>query len=228
VPDLGMVFDPWAFEHADTRDGKGCVHSGWYTRFYPDACAKGYSLTGERQLLDKAKEFWDYGSKRAYRSKQPKCGPDEVGQFVGHTPPKDDTVLEVSRLIHATAHPRHDDQAPAAVTDLAVKLLRDGKAEIRFTAPTDSGGRVVRYQVKADSLPIVPYEKWDYARDAGKRRNWWRAVNCQGEPAPGKPGSKEQFIVTGVPQGKTIHFAVRSFDDSDNRSAISNVVAVKP
>ena len=41
VPDLGQVFDPWAFEHTDTRDGEGCVHSGWYTRFYPDACAAG-------------------------------------------------------------------------------------------------------------------------------------------------------------------------------------------
>jgi len=228
VPDLGMVFDPWAFEHADTKDGVGCVHSGWYTRFYPDACAKGYSLTGERHLLDKAKEFWDCGSKRAYRTKQPKCGPDEVGQFLGHKPPKDDTVLEVSRLMYLAAHARHDDHPPTAVTDLSVKRLGGGKAEVRFTAPDDANGRVVRYQVKADALPIVPYEKWDFARDAGKTRNWWRAVNLQGEPAPGKPGDKEQFTVTGVPEGPTIHFAVRSFDDSDNRSAISNVVAVKP
>jgi hypothetical protein len=35
-------------------------------------------------------------------------------------------------------------------------------------------------------------------------------------------------VVTGVPQGETIHVAVRSFDDSNNRSPISNVVAVRP
>ncbi len=226
VPDFGMVFDPWVFEHAETRDGEGCVHSGWYTRFYPDVCAKGYSLTGERHLLDKAKEFWHFGSKREYQTQQPKCGPDEVGTFAGHTPPKDDTVLEVTRLLLEASTTRSDAQPPAAVSDLKARLLGDGKAEVRFTAPAEAGdGHVVRYQVKAATLPIAAYEQWDYARDVGKKRNWWRAVNCKGEPAPGSPGTKERFVVSGVPQGETVYFAVRSFDDGNNRSAISNVDA---
>jgi hypothetical protein len=226
VPDLGMVFDPWAFEHTDTEDGEGCVHSGWYTRFYPDACAKGYTLTGERHLLEKARQFWYYGSKRSYQSKKLSGGPNEAGMFAGHTPPKDDTVLEVSRLFFETSHPPSDAEPPAPVTDLVVKRLGDGRAEVRFTAPADAGGgNVARYQVKVAELPIVPYEQWDYARDFGKRRNWWRAVNCQGEPAPSKPGSEERFVVTGLPSGETLHFAVRSFDQSQNRSPISNPAA---
>jgi hypothetical protein len=229
VPDLGMVFDPWAFDHTDTQDGEGCVHSGYYTRFFPDACAKGYSLTGERHLLDKGREFWYYGSKRTYQSKGLKGGRNEVWQFASHRPPKDDSVLEVSRLFYEASHTRADELAPAPVADLKVKILGDGKAEIQFVAPADAGGgTVVRYQVKAADLPIVPYEQWDFARDIGQRRNWWRAVNCQGEPSPSKPGSEQRFVVTGVPQGETVYFAVRSFDDSNNRSKISNVVAVKP
>jgi len=227
VPDRGMVFDPWVYEHSDTNDGIGCVHSGWYTRFYPDACAKGYSLTGDGHLIERAKEFWGYGSRRAYQTKAPTCGPDEVGQFLGHTPPKDDTVLEASRLMYEVSHGRSDDQPPTAVSDLSVTLLGDGKAEIRFTAGADAGsGRVVRYQVKASELPVASYEQWDFARDDGKKQNWWRAVNCKGEPAPGKPGAKERFVVTGVPKGKAVHFAIRSFDDSSNLSAISNVATV--
>ncbi len=224
VPDLGMVFDPWVFDHADTRDGEGCVHSGWYTRFYPDACAKGYSLTGERHLLEKAKEFWYYGSKRRYQTRQLSGGKNEVGLFAGHTPPKDDTVLEVSRLLYEASHPRRDDQPPAAITDLQVKLLDGNRAEIRFTAPADAGGgSVARYQLKSSELPIVPYQQWDYARDAGKRRNWWRAANCQGEAAPSKPGTPERFVVTGLPSGDSFYFAVRSFDQSGNRSPLSNL-----
>ena len=224
VPDRGMVFDPWAFDHTDTTDGQGCVHSGWYTRFYPDACAKGYSLTGEKHLLEKAREFWYYGSKRRYQSKQLSGGQNEVGLFAGHTPPKDDTVLEVSRLLYEAAHPRGDDQPPAAVTDLKVTLLEGNRAEVRFTAPADAaGGNVVRYQVKLSELPIVPYEQWDYARDDGKRRNWWRAVNCRGEPAPSEPGTQERFVITALPPGDTFYFALRSFDDSGNRSPISNL-----
>ncbi|MHC4401031.1 MAG: hypothetical protein ACYTG0_15250 [Planctomycetota bacterium] len=227
VPDLGMVFDPWAFDHTDTHHGEGCVHSGWYTRFYPDACAKGYSLTGERHLLEKAREFWYYGSKRTYHSKQLTGGENEVCRFAGHTPPKDDTVLEVSRLFYETSHPRDDVEPPAAVTDLEVHLLGEGRAEVRFTAPADDGGKMTRYQVKAAELAIVPYESFDYARDYGKKRNWWRAVNCRGEPAPSKPGTLERFVVTGVPSAKTLHFAVRSFDESENRSQIGNVAVAR-
>jgi hypothetical protein len=50
------------------------------------------------------------------------------------------------------------------------------------------------------------------------------ATNLAGEPAPKGPGAKESFEVTGVPEGAK-HFAVRVFDDSNNRSAISNVAA---
>ncbi len=228
VPALGMVYDPWVFEHTETTDGEGCRHSGWYTRFYPDACAKGYSLTGEPHLVRMGREFWYYGSKRDYQTLHLKGGPNEVGRFAGHVPPKDDTVLEVSRLLYEASHPRADDQPPAAVGDLEVRLLGDGKAEVSFTAPQDEGGgRVVRYQVKAAAMPIVVYEQWDFARDSGQRRNWWRAVNCQGEPAPGRPGARERFVVTGVPNGERLHFGVRSFDQSGNRSAMSNLAVAE-
>jgi hypothetical protein len=224
VPDLGMVFDPWIFEHADTEDGQGCVHSGWYTRFYPDACAKGFSLTGERHLLDKGRDFWYYGSKRGYQTMSLSGGPNDVVRLAGHQPPKDDAVLEVSRLFYETSHPRRDAEPPEPIRDLDVKPLRGGLAEIRFAAPMDrGGGRVARYQVKASHLPIVPYEDFDYARDANGKRNWWQAVNLDGEPEPRQPGSKLRFVVSGVPDRPALFFAVRSFDDSGNRSAISNL-----
>jgi len=224
VPDLGMVFDPWAFEHTDTEDGQGCVHSGWYTRFYPDACAKGFSLTGEKDLLEHARLFWYYGSKRGYRSKALAGAENEVVRFADHTPPKDDTVLETARLFWEASHPRTDDQPPEAIRDLRVRRLGGGRAEVRFTAPVDrGGGRVVGYQVKVSRLPIVPYQSWDFARDEGKRRNWWRAANCHGEPAPSPPGTEECFVVSGIPQAEELYFAIRSFDDSHNRSPISNL-----
>jgi len=74
-------------------------------------------------------------------------------------------------------------------------------------------------------MPILPYEKWDFSNDSGINRNWWRATNCKGEPTPKSAGSKENFVVTNIPDanGQPLFFAVRSFDDSSNRSAISNV-----
>ena len=145
-------------------------------------------------------------------------------RFADHSPPKDDTVLETARLFYEWSHPRADDEPPAAITDLTAKRLGDGKAEVRFTAPPDAGGgRVVRYQVKVSELPIVSYDEWDFARDHGQRRNWWRAVNCRDEPTPGASGTVERFTVSGVPFAERLYFAVRGYDDANSRSGLSNV-----
>jgi len=149
----------------------------------------------------------------------------QKNNFATHRPPKDDSILSTARLFYEYSHPRADTEPPTAIKDLTVKQLGGGRAVISFTTPTDVGGRVARYQVKVAALPILPYEQWDYRRDSGIRRNWWRAVNCTGEPVPKSAVSKEKFIVTNVPDvsGQPLFFAVRCFDDSSNRSAISNV-----
>ena len=76
--------------------------------------------------------------------------------------------LSTARTFYESTHPRGDGEPPAAVTDLVVKRLGGGKAEVSFTAPADAGGPVVRYQVKCDALPIVPYERFDIAKDDGR------------------------------------------------------------
>ncbi len=86
------------------------------------------------------------------------------------------------------SHPRKDTRPPPAIRDLRVKLLGGDRAEVRFTSPADTGGgKVARYQVKVAMLPIVPYEEWDPVQDLGKKRNWWRAVNCQEPSEAGGP-----------------------------------------
>lgn len=227
VPVKGRPWDPWQFqpEHTRTRDGDGCVHEGYYTRFFPDAIAKAFSRAGDPALLERARQFWHYGSKRGYRTKTYSAGPDAVGMFATHVPPKDDSVLSTSRLFYEWAHPRGDLEPPAAIRDLEVRLLGAGKAEVRFTAPADrGGGRVARYQVKCASLPIVDYGDYDFARDDRRRCNFWQAVNVSGEPRPAAPGTVEQFVVSGVPaipEGGHRHFGVASYDDANNRSPLA-------
>ena len=225
IPIRGQMLDPWRYDGLDRSEhGEGPKHSGWYTRFFPDVCAIGYAWTGEKPLLDAARRFWSYGNRRGYRTT--KLYPQHA--YAYHRPPKDDSTLSTARLFYLATHPRKDSQPPAAVGDLAAELLGDGKARITFTAPADAGGgRAVRYQVKAATLPIAPYEDWLYARDSGKKRNWWKATNCKGEPTPSKPGTKESFVVTGVPTARPLYLAVRTFDDSSNRSAMSNLATVK-
>lgn len=69
---------------------------------------------------------------------------------------------------------------------------------------------------------MVAHEDFDFARDAGLKRSFWRAANVTGEPEPAAPGSREDFVVAGVPDIDRLHFVVVSHDDSRNRSYLSN------
>jgi len=222
IPERGDIWDDWKYDGQRRNElGEGPRHSGWYTRFFPDCLARAYSWTGETRLLEKGREFWSFGNRRRYQSTKL----TEKHNFAHHVPPKDDSVLSTSRLFYECSHPRQDTQPPAAIKDLTVRLLGNGRAKVGFTAPVDIGGKPAKYQVKVAAMPILPYEQWDYRRDSGKKCNWWRAINCKGEPSPKASGAKESFVASNVPDmpGEVVFFAVRSFDDSGNRSDISNV-----
>jgi hypothetical protein len=222
IPRKGDIWDEWKYDGQQRNEfGEGPRHSGWYTRFFPNCCIQAYGWTGDKHLLEKGKEFWSFGNRRRYQTTKL----TQRHNFATHHPPKDDSILSTSRLFYEYSHPRIDSHPPDAIEDLTVKRVGSGRAVISFTAPADAGGRVARYQVKVAKMPILPYEKWDFARDSGFKRNWWRAKNCKGEPLPKSAGSKETFVVTNLPDAaaRTLYFAVRSFDDSNNRSAISNV-----
>jgi hypothetical protein len=223
IPLRGDIWDGWKYDGLQRNAlGEGPRHSGWYTRFFPDCCAHAYTWTGDETLLERGLELWSFGNRRLYRTTH--LTPQH--HFATHRPPKDDSVLSTVRLFYESSHKRPDSEPPRAITDLLVSLSGDGRAEVRFTAPADSGGKVARYQVKAAELPILPYEQWEYREHSGTHRNWWRAANCHGEPAPRKPGAKEEFTVSKVPDG-AVYFAVRSYDNQGNQSAISNVVKAK-
>ena len=222
IPRKGDIWDGWKYDGQKRNEfGEGPKQSGWYTRFFPDCCVQAYGWTGQKQLLEKGREFWSFGNRRRYQTSKL----TQKHNFATHNPSKDDSVLSTARLFYEYSHTRRDTKPPEAIEDLTVKRLGDGRAIVSFTAPDDAGGRVVKYQVKVSTMPILPYENWDYCRDSGSRRNWWRATNCKGEPVPKQTGTKENFIVTNVPDilGRTLYFAVRSFDDSGNRSDVSNV-----
>jgi hypothetical protein len=84
--------------------------------------------------------------------------------------------------------------------------------------------------VKCSAKPIVNYETFLKAWESNEDKdvtNWWMAKNLTGEPVPGAAGKKESFAVTGPGlASNAVHFAVVSFDDSSNRSALSNVAEV--
>lgn len=219
----------------DAKDGEGMKISGYLSKFHPDVCMRAYAFTGEELLKSRAFDYWDKGSHRLYMAtRMSKSG--EVAEWVNHYGPHAESVCFTGLTFYEWAHPRRDVAPPRAITDLkAAAGPAAGRVTVSFTAPRDEGGRVARYQVKCADKPILEY--LDYLRlyngnkdEETKFCNWWMAVNLQGEPgtgergqpAPGGEGARESFTVSGVPAGAR-YFALVSFDDSSNRSPLSNL-----
>ncbi|MFW5870952.1 MAG: hypothetical protein ACOCVH_00530 [Verrucomicrobiota bacterium] len=231
-PKKGIVKDRASWDlPPDSVNGEGVKISGYLARFYPDVPARAYELCGDPVLKEAAYEYWNHGSHRGYWAKRTKGLGERVGRWVNIVGPHSETVCFTAHTFWIHAHPRKDTKAPVHVKDLNV-TLNGNKATVSFTTPSDQGGgRVVRYQLKCSERPIVSYEKYlklyNNGRDEEKSTcNWWMAVNADGEPRPGKPGSKEIFTISNVPEN-TKYFALCSFDDSHNRSEHSNVFEVK-
>jgi hypothetical protein len=203
---------------------EGVKINGYLAAFHPDVCARAYSLCGEKLLKQRAYDYWWGGSHRGYNSpKMSKLG--QVASWVNIISDHNEHVNMTGRTFYEWSHPRADGAPPRAVTDLKVTVAGNS-ATVSFTAPADEGGgKVARYQVKCSDRTIVDYQAFLPIYNDHKEAeycNWFLAANLSGEPAPGAPGTRESFTVNGVPQG-AVFFAVRAFDDSCNRSAISNV-----
>jgi hypothetical protein len=199
----------------------------WYTKWWPNAMAAGYLLTGDKALKAKSREILWWGLSRDY------VNPPMVPQ--GEAPPyarverntKGDWMTPTSLALGLVAHPRKDEQPPKPVADLKAVAGGGGKVELSWTAPADEGGgKVARYQVKWSEKPIKDYAEIDYREEGQKVCYWNIAANVPGEPKPQAPGAAEKLTVS-VPAGKKLYFALRSFDDSSNMGALGNVVEVE-
>ena len=226
-PVKGVALDRVSWTMSEGKKwAEGLTMSGYTARFCSDAPARAYMLTGEKLLKRRAYDYWFAGSHRGYRAKK-MHGLSGVGTWVNVYGVHSECVRYTARTFYVHANPRRDEEPPAAVRDLKV-AVRGDRAAVSFTAPADAGGgKAVRYQLKCSDRPIVDYirflELWKEHKSDGCA-NWWMAANLDGEPAPGAPGAEESFTVTGVPANAR-YFAVRSYDESSNRSAISNMAS---
>ena len=224
-PKRGVAKDigSWTTDPKTNPWAEGPRINSFLARFYPDVCARAYSLCGEPFLKKRAYDMLFGGTHRGYNAK--KMYPlDKVIMWVNYNSDHDGQLDYMLRTFYIWAHERKDATPPDAVTDLAVAVTGE-KAVVTFTAPADAGGKAVRYQVKCSDKPIVDYVKFLEIFNnfqEGEFTNWWMAANLSGEPTPQAPGTREHFTVSGVPAGAK-YFMVRSFDDSSNRGAVSNL-----
>ncbi len=108
-----------------------------------------------------------------------------------------------------------DTFAPAAISDMATGLKTLRSVELSWSAPGDDGNdrSASVYDVRYASTPI-------------NESNWSAATPVVGEPTPQIAGTRQQFTVLGLTSGETYYFAMKTRDNANNESALSNVLKV--
>jgi len=102
---------------------------------------------------------------------------------------------------------------PAGIANLTAGTATANTVVLNWTAPGDDGstGTAAQYDIRYSTAVIT---------DA----DWASATQVTGEPAPKVAGSAETFTVTGLNNGTTYYFAIKTADEVPNWSVLSNVV----
>ncbi|MCD4671434.1 MAG: hypothetical protein K8R77_02115, partial [Anaerolineaceae bacterium] len=105
-----------------------------------------------------------------------------------------------------------ESNPPAAVSLSAATGSSNGEVDLNWNAPGDDGntGTATEYIVRYASNAIDSQSAWDAATDV------------TGEPTPLVAGTAQSMTVSGLTPGQTYYFALRTLDDSNNLSDLSN------
>jgi len=119
----------------------------------------------------------------------------------------------ISNSPSATTAASSDTTPPAAVTNLAVAGTATDEVTVQWTAPGDDGstGTAVAYDLRLSATPIVTDADFAAASAVG------------GVPAPG-PAGTVQFAVVPLGGITTYWIAIKTRDEENNWSALSNVL----
>lgn len=106
-----------------------------------------------------------------------------------------------------------DETPPAAIEDLqASSGSATGEIDLSWTAPGDDGllGTAASYEIR-------------YSLDAITEQNFSSASVCPSPPDPNSCGDEQSHTLCELNPGEMYYIAIRTFDESGNPSALSNI-----
>lgn len=110
--------------------------------------------------------------------------------------------------------PTEDTTAPAQITNLSAEVKSTASVQLKWTASGDDGnnGSASQHIIRYANTPIT-------------NGNWDGATNVTSVSAPGESGDAKSHTVKGLSANTTYYFAIKSSDEADNISPLSNVVS---
>lgn len=95
------------------------------------------------------------------------------------------------------------------------EMLDGTSITLHWTAPGDDGnvGTASVYEIRCSTKDV-----------GADTASWWAgAITCPGVSAPQKAGTAESFTITGLEPDSIYYFAIRTADEADNWSGVSNI-----
>lgn len=130
--------------------------------------------------------------------------------------PNPNTTATTSASTAATSTP--DNISPSDIIDLAAIMGNNrGTIVLSWTSPGDdeSIGTAAEYIIK-------------YATSSINSLNWASSTGLTGEPIPNLASSSESMTINGLNVNQEYYFAVKTKDEADNFSNISNCASSSP
>ena len=118
----------------------------------------------------------------------------------------------LSNLPNAVTAATPDVTAPMAITDLVASPMDPSRVVLTWTAPGDDNGTG-----SAEGYDIR------YSTSAITEALWSSATQVVGEPNPAVGGETQVTIVSGLNSATHYFFAIKTWDEVPNSSAISNI-----
>ncbi len=108
-----------------------------------------------------------------------------------------------------------DTTAPAAISDLTVSTTTESSINLTWTAPGDDNttGTATSYDLRYDIVTITE-EIWASS-----------TTQVENEPTPQPASSTETMVVEELSSSTTYYFAIKTKDEADNESDLSNIVS---
>lgn len=139
--------------------------------------------------------------------------PDATYYFAIRTSDEASNISPLSNIVDGTTLKPLDEIAPNIVTNLIVSNVTTNSATLSWIAPGDDEdiGTATSYDIRYLSSPSIA-------------SNWYAAIQIGNEPQPQIAGANQSVTVSGLDANAIYYFAMKTYDEVENVSAISNIV----
>ena len=123
-------------------------------------------------------------------------------------------ISHISNVTNSTTLLPPETIKPANITDISAETWQssDGYIELTWTAPGDDGmtGKALEYDLRYSKNPIL-------------EDNFYSSTKVAAISKPKSAGTSEQLVVTFLEDETKYYFAIKTIDDVNNTSGISNI-----